>query len=114
MNEEYENFKLNTMVLSHKFINVIPVHEHVLIELEESPCTGYRWYYTLSDDSNIAFEDKKTFDFNKPNVVGGSQEIIWKFKCLKCGECKIHFTYYKSWKKDTFPLYEYTYIIKTE
>lgn len=114
LNQEYENSKLNTIVLSHEFVNVIPVHKHIAIELSESPSTGYCWYYTLSDPSILALEEKKTFDFNKPNVVGGSIQIIWKFKCLKCGECKVHFTYYKSWKREPFFLDEYTYIVKVE
>lgn len=114
MNKEYENLKLNTIVLSHNFINVITVHEHMLIELAESPSTGYRWHHTISDPSTLTLEEKQTFNFNKLNIVGGSQQIIWRFKCLKCGECKIHFDYYKSWKRESFPLDEYTYIVKVE
>jgi len=112
--EGYTNSKLNTIILSPEFINVIPLHKHMLIELTESPSTGYCWYYTISDPSILTIESKKTFNFNKPNVLGGSQQIIWKFKCLRCGECKIHFTYYKSWKRESNPLDEYMYIIKVE
>jgi predicted secreted protein len=114
LNQEYENYKLNTIVLSHKFINVIPVHEHMLIELTESPSTGYCWHHTISDPSILALEDKKTFDFNKPNIIGGSLQIVWRFKCLKRGECKIQFAYYKSWKMESFFLDEYTYVVKVE
>jgi len=111
---EYEHSKLNAIVLSHKFINVIPLHEQMLIELTESPSTGYCWYYTLSDPSIIDLHYKKVFDFNKPNIIGGSQQIIWRFKSLKCGECKIHFSYYKSWKRDPCSIDEYIYILKVE
>lgn len=114
LNQEYENSKLNTIVLSDAFINVIPVQEHIFIELSESPSTGYCWYYTILDPSIIALEYKRTFDFNKPNIIGGSHQIIWRFKCLKCGESKIHFAYYKSWKREPLSLYEYTYIVKVE
>ena len=114
LNQEYESSKLNTIVLSHEFINVIPINEHILIELDESPCTGYCWYYTISDPSMLVLEEKKTFNFNKPNIIGGRLQIIWKFKCLKQGECKIHFAYYKSWKIESFSLEEYTYIVKVE
>ena len=114
MTEEYENFKLNNISLSNKLINIIMLNEHIIIELDESPSTGYCWYYTITDSSILALEEKKVFNFNKPNILGGSQQIIWKFKCLNCGECKINFTYYKSWKKESFPLEEYTYIVKVE
>ena len=114
MNQEYERLKLNTIVLSHKLINLIPVHEHMLIELTESPSTGYCWHYTVSDPSVLVLEEKKSFDFNKPNIQGGSLQIIWIFKCLKLGECKIHFSYYNSWKSESFPLDEHIYILKVE
>jgi len=102
------------MVLNHKSINVIPINVPMFVELNESPSTGYCWYYTVSNASVIAFDDKKSFNFNKPNIVGGNEQIIWKFVPLEFGECKIHFTYYKSWKKESFPLDEYTYIVKVE
>jgi len=111
---EYENSKLNAIALSHNFINTIPNHDQMFIELTESPSTGYCWYYTISDPSIIALEDKQTFDFNKPNIIGGSLQIIWRFKCLKNGECKIHFAYYKSWKKESCSLDEFTYVIKVD
>lgn len=114
MNQEYENSKLNTIVLSHEFINVISIHEHILIELTESPSTGYCWHFTISNPSILALEEKRTFDFNKPNIIGGSLQVIWRFKCLKCGECKINFAYYKSWKRESCSLDEYTYIVKVE
>lgn len=114
LNQEYEISKSNAIVLSHKFINVIPLHEQMLIELTESPSTGYRWHYTISDPSILVLEEKKSFDFNKPNIVGGSLQVIWRFKCLKCGECKIHFAYYKSWKREPYSLDELTYIVKVE
>jgi len=114
LNQEYENIKSNAIVLSPTFINVIPVHEYIFIELMESPSTGYRWYYTISDPSVVVLTEKKTFNFNKPNVIGGSLQIIWRFQCLKCGECKIHFAYYKSWKIESSPLDECTYIVKVE
>jgi predicted secreted protein len=114
LNKEYANSKLNTIILSHNFINVISIHDHMFIELTESPSTGYCWYYTISDPYILTLEEKKTFNFNKPNIVGGSLQIIWKFKCLKCGECKIHFSYYNSWKSESFALDEYTYIVKVE
>ncbi len=114
MTNDYENFKSNTIVLSHRFINTIALKEYILIELMESPCTGYSWYYTLSNTSILSLEEKRTFDFNKPNVIGGSVQVIWKFKCLSPGECKIHFAYYKAWKKESFPLEENTYIVKVE
>jgi predicted secreted protein len=114
LNQEYENSKLNTVVLSHEFINVISIHEHILIELTESPSTGYCWHFTISDPSILALEEKRTFDFNKPNIIGGSLQIIWRFKCLKSGECKINFAYYKSWKRESCSLDEYTYIVKVE
>lgn len=114
MNQEYENYKLNTIVLSHKFINMISVHDHMLIELSESPSTGYCWHSTISDPSILILEDKKSFDFNKPNIIGGSLQVIWKFKSLKCGECKIHFDYYKSWKRESFSLDQYIYTVKID
>ena len=86
----------------------------MLIELDQSPSTGYCWYYTISDPSILALEEKRTFDFNKSNIIGGSLQIIWRFKCLKRGECKIHFAYYKSWKRESQFLDEYTYIVKVE
>jgi predicted secreted protein len=114
LNQEYEKLKLNTIVLSHKLINLIPDHNHMLIELTESPSTGYCWHYTVSDPSILTLEEKKTFDFNKPNIIGGSLQIIWIFSCLKLGECKIHFSYYNSWKSESFPIDEYIYIVKVE
>ena len=105
---EYENFKSNAIVLGHKLINIIPINENMIIELTESPATGYCWYYTTSDPSIVLLEEKKTFDFNKPNILGGSNQIIWKFKCLNCGECKITFSYYKSWKRESCSLDEFT------
>jgi predicted secreted protein len=114
LNQEYERLKSNTIVLSHNLINLISAHEYMLIELAESPSTGYCWHYTISDPAILALEDKKTFDFNKPNIIGGSSQIIWIFKCLKLGECKIHFSYYNSWKHEAFPLDEYIYIVKVE
>lgn len=114
MNIEYDDFKLNTIVLSHEVINVIHLNEIMLIQLTESPSTGYHWFYTVSDSSIISLEHKKIYDFNKPNIIGGTIQIIWRFKCLSPGECKLHFTYYKSWKKESFPLEEYMYIIKVE
>lgn len=112
LTEEYENFKINSIVLSHKLINFIHLHEQIIIELDESPSTGYCWYYTISDPSILVLEEKKIFNFNKPNILGGSHQIIWKFKCLNCGECKINFSYYKSWKMESRFLDEFTYIVK--
>ncbi|MCB2294648.1 protease inhibitor I42 family protein [Clostridium algoriphilum] len=114
MTDEYENSKLNATVLSHDFINVMTLQEHMLIELDESPSTGYCWYYNISDPSILDLDFKKIFDFNKPNIIGGSKQIIWRFKCLKHGECRIQFAYYKSWKRENCSLDEYTYIIKVE
>ena len=114
MTLEYENSKLNAIVLSHNFINMIHNSNQMLIEHAQSPSTGYCWYYTISDPSIVTLEDKKTFDFNKPNVIGGSLQIIWRFKCLKSGECMIHFAYYKSWKRESCSLEEYTYVVKVE
>lgn len=114
MNLKYEKFKLNTIVLSHELINIIHLNQNMIIELTESPSTGYCWHYTLSDPSIISLVEKKAYDFNKPNIVGGTHQIVWKFKCLNPGECKIHFSYYKSWKKESFPLDEYIYILKVE
>lgn len=114
LTEEYENFKLNTMVLGDKLINVIPLHEYIIIELTESPATGYCWYYTTSNPTILVLEEKKIFDFNKPNILGGSKQIIWKFKCLSYGECKIIFSYYKSWKRESCFLDEFTYIVKVD
>jgi len=114
LTQEYEFFKLDNIVLSHEFINVIPLQTHMLIEFDESPSTGYCWYYTITDYSIVDLEEKKIFNFNKPNIIGGSHQIVWKFKCLKCGECKIQFAYYKSWKRESCPLDEYTYIVKIE
>jgi len=111
---EYENCKLNANALSHKSINVMQLHEEMIVELDESPSTGYSWHYIISDSSIIDLKSKNTFDFNKPNVIGGSQQIIWRFQCLQCGECKIHFTYYNSWKGDTCSIDEYIYILKVE
>ena len=114
MNQEYEKLKLNTIALSHTLINLIPAHELMLIELTESPSTGYCWHYTVSDPSVLSLMEKKTFDFNKQNIIGGSLQIIWIFKCLKLGECKIHFSYYNSWKSESFPLDEHIYMVKVE
>ncbi|MCB2290384.1 protease inhibitor I42 family protein [Clostridium sp. CS001] len=114
MNQEYEKLKLNTLILNHKFINLIPNHNHMLIELTESPSTGYCWHHTISDSSVVSLEEKEVFDFNKPNIIGGSLQVIWIFRCLKLGECKIHFSYYNSWKSDPFPIDEYIYIVKVE
>lgn len=114
MTFEYESSKLNAIALNHNFINVIPNNNQMLVELTESPSTGYCWYYTISDPSILILEDKKIFDFNKPNMIGGSIQVIWRFKCLKCGECKIHFAYYKSWKRDVCSLDECTYVVKIE
>ena len=114
MTEEYERSKLNSIILSEKFINVISLHEHMIIEFDEAPSTGYCWHYSISDPYILALEDKKIFNFNKQNILGGRQQIIWSFKCLKCGECKIHFSYYKSWKMESCFLDEYTYVIKVE
>ncbi|MBU3158915.1 protease inhibitor I42 family protein [Clostridium frigoris] len=114
MDKKYENFKLNAIVLGNKLINIISLHEHMVIELTESPTTGYSWHYTTSDPSIIILEEKVIYDFNKPNILGGSKQIIWKFKCLNCGECKITFSYYKSWKKESCFLDELTYIIKVQ
>ncbi|WP_298840517.1 protease inhibitor I42 family protein [Clostridium sp.] len=114
MTYEYKNFKLNAIVLGHDLINIIPIHEQMIIELTESPATGYCWYYTTSDPSIILLEEKRIFDFNKPNIIGGTKQILWKFKGLNCGECKILFSYYKSWKKESCPLDEFTYIVKVE
>ena len=114
MNQEYENLKFNAIVLSHKVINVVSACEHMIIELTESLSTGYCWYYTISDPTILTLEEKKTFDFNKPNIIGGSLQVLWRFKSLKPGECTLHFDYYKSWKREPSPLEEYTYIIKVE
>ncbi len=114
MTEEYENYKLNATILSHKLINVMALQDQMLIELDESPSTGYCWYYSISDPSILDLEYKKIFNFNKPNIIGGSTQIIWKFKCLKYGECKIHFAYYKSWNRERSSLDEHTYIVKVE
>jgi len=114
LTEGYENSKLNSIVLSHKFINVISLHEHMIIEFDESPSTGYCWHYLISDPLILALEEKKVFNFNKPNIIGGREQIIWRFKCLKRGECKIHFSYYNSWKRESCFLDEYTYVIKVE
>jgi predicted secreted protein len=114
LNQEYERLKLNTIVLSHKLINLVPNHKQLLIELTESPSTGYCWHYTISDPSILSLEKKNTFDFNKSNIIGGSLQIIWIFNCLKIGECKIHFSYYNSWKSDSFPIDEFIYIVKVE
>lgn len=114
LNLKYNDFKLNTIILSHELINVIHLNDTMIIELTESPSTGYCWYYTVSDPSIVFLERKNTYDFNKPNVVGGPIQIIWEFKCLNTGECKIHFSYYKSWKKESSPLDEYIYILKVE
>ena len=114
MTEGYENSKLDCIILSHEFINVIPADKKMFIELTESPSTGYYWYYTISNPCVLSLINKTKFNFNKPNIIGGSEQIIWKFKCLRSGECKIHFAYYKSWKQETSPLDEYTYIIKVE
>ncbi|MGH4119062.1 protease inhibitor I42 family protein [Clostridium sp.] len=114
MDIEYDDFKLNAIVLSHELINIIHLNDNIIIELTESPSTGYCWFYTVSDLSIISLEEKKIYDFNKPNIIGGTIQIIWKFKCITTGQCKIHFSYYKSWKKDFFPLDEYIYIIKVE
>ncbi|MCJ7691080.1 MAG: protease inhibitor I42 family protein [Clostridiaceae bacterium] len=114
MNIKYDDFKLNAIILSPELINVIHLNEIVVIELTESPSTGYCWFNTVSNPSIISLEDKKIYDFNKPNIIGGTIKIIWKFKCLRPGECKIHFSYYKSWKKESCPLDEYIYTIKVE
>ena len=114
MNQEYESLKFNAIVLSHKVINVVSTYEHMIIELTESLSTGYCWHYTISDPSILALEEKKIFDFNKPNIIGGSLQVLWRFKSLKRGECKLHFDYYKSWKREPSSLEEYTYIIKVE
>jgi predicted secreted protein len=115
LNKEYEGFKLNTVVLSNKIINIVHLDDIMAVELTESPSTGYCWYYgVVSDPSIIELEGKQSFDFNKPNIMGGSIQIVWKFKCLEYGECEIHFTYYNSWKKDSTPLDEFTYIVKIE
>lgn len=114
MKQQYDDFKLNAMLLNYKSINVIPLNVAIIIELEQSPSTGYCWYYTIDNISILTLEDKKIFDLNKPNIIGGSHQIIWKFKPLKCGDCKIHFTYYKSWKRDPFPIDEISYLVKVE
>ncbi|MBK5240897.1 protease inhibitor I42 family protein [Clostridium sp.] len=114
MDIEYDDFKLNTNVLSHELINIIHLNDNMIIELTESPSTGYCWFYTVSDPSIVSLEEKKIYDFNRPNIIGGTIKIIWKFKGISAGECKIYFSYYKSWKKESFPLDEYIYIIKVE
>lgn len=114
LNIKYNDFKLNTIALSHELINVIHLDEYMIVELTESPSTGYCWFYTMSDSSIISLEEKKIYDFNKPNIIGGTLQIVWKFKCLNPGECKIHFSYYKSWKNESSPLDKYTYVIKIE
>ncbi|MBU3110563.1 protease inhibitor I42 family protein [Clostridium lacusfryxellense] len=114
MTFEYEVSKLDAIALSYNSINLIHNNNQMIIELTESPSTGYCWYYTISDPSILTLENKKKFDFNKSNIIGGSLQIIWRFKCLKCGECKIHFAYYNSWKSDSRFLDEYSYIVKIE
>ena len=114
MTYEYKIFKLNAILLDHDVINIVHVHKPMIIELTESPATGYCWYYTISDSSIVLLEEKRIFDFNKPNILGGSKQIIWKFKGLNIGECKIIFSYYKSWKRESCPLDIFTYIIKLE
>jgi predicted secreted protein len=114
LNIKYDDFKSNAIILSHELINVIHLNDIVLIELTESPSTGYCWFHTVSDTSIISLDEKKIYDFNKPNIIGGMLQIIWKFKCLNPGECKIHFSYYKSWKKESSPLDEHIYVIKVE
>ena len=114
MTYEYQSSKLNAIVLSPKFINIVSLTQQMIVELDESPSTGYCWYFSVSNPSVIDLEYKRIFNFNKPNIIGGSQQIIWRFKCLKLGESKIHFSYYKSWNRDHPPLDEYIYIIKVE
>ncbi|OHD07655.1 MAG: hypothetical protein A2086_16110 [Spirochaetes bacterium GWD1_27_9] len=95
----YNNYKSNLSFLIEDNTSDIFLNTDYLIELEGNPSTGYWWYYTIGDNTIIKNIDSKTFDFHSGEFIVGAPIIgIWKFKCLKIGETKITFKYYRSWE----------------
>lgn len=74
--------------------------EAFTIKLEENITTGYKWYYTIADESIVKFkkDDYITKESDK-NLVGAGGIRALTFEALKAGSTTISLVYQRSFDK---------------
>lgn len=107
----YRDFKHNCASLDPDIIHRVDINDAFIVELPEIPSSGYLWHFKLADSESVELVKERVFDFNKPDVVGGTQKHLWKFKALNPGSTTIVFKKYRQWLGEEKAKQEYQYIV---
>ena len=93
--------------------NQLTVNGIGIIELDENPTTGYKWYYEIKDSGILQLIDD-TYIPPKTGLVGAGGKHVWKFKAVDKGTANIIFNYYRPWegKENSVKTYEYIVQVK--
>ena len=77
------------------------VGESFIIKLDENITTGYRWSYTISDESVVKMtRDEYVPDDISGRLVGSGGKRILTFKALSKGNATIKMVYERSFEKN--------------
>ncbi len=72
-----------------------------VIKLDENPTTGYKWSFTVSDDSVIELSKDEYMQENQDSgVVGAGGTRVLTFKAKAAGSAQINMVYERSWEKN--------------
>lgn len=76
----------------------ISLNQHIVINLNENPTTGYRWYYRWVNTSLIDLVQDNFALSTKSKLGGGGIRSI-KFKAKSEGKCDLTFKHFREWEE---------------
>lgn len=107
----YHEFTNNCLFLNPDQTNSVGINDEFIVQLPVTPSSGYLWYYTISSSESIALIHERVFDDNSPEVIGGTQNHVWKFKAKVQDKVNITYKKYRKWLGEESAIDEYNYTV---
>jgi predicted secreted protein len=94
---DYHEFIKDCLFLSSGHSNSVGINDEFIVELSVTPSSGYLWYYKISSAESLTLIQERVFNDNAPDVIGGTQKHVWKFKAMAPDKVNINFKKYRKW-----------------
>jgi inhibitor of cysteine peptidase len=74
--------------------------DHVRIELDSNPTTGYEWAVDSTDETILVYEGS-SYESKNGDRVGQGGTQTFTFQAADPGKAEIHLKYWRSWEGDS-------------
>ncbi|AKI97656.1 protease inhibitor I42 family protein [Kosmotoga pacifica] len=91
-------FAFSSTCTSKETANNIGLSNTAVVELKETPSTGYLWHFEIFGSDTVEFQSRVVEPSSESTAMGAPIKVRWNFKPLKKGKATIIFWLYRSWE----------------